>query len=75
MNILYKYEKKNKVRFLFISVFRKYMFCVQLYGKWAPWGRYKIYFEALKGLLLKNAPYFFPSDFCRKCYAAIPEQK
>ena len=35
------------------------MFCVQFYGKWAHWGRYNIYFEALKGLLLKNAPYFF----------------
>ena len=43
------------VHFLFI---RKYMFCVQLYGKQAPWGRYNLYFEALglKGLLLKNTP-------------------
>ena len=31
MNILCKYEKKIKVRFLFICVFRKYKFCVQLY--------------------------------------------
>ena len=29
-------------------------------------------FEALKGLLLKNAPYFLP-DFCRKCHATTPE--
>ena len=32
------------------------MFCVQLYGKWARWGHYNLYFEALKGLLLKKAP-------------------
>ena len=47
MNILCKYEKKIKVRILFICIFRKYMFCVQLYN---------LYFEALKGLLLKDAP-------------------
>ena len=34
MNILCKYEKKISARCLFICVFRKYMFCVQLYGKW-----------------------------------------
>ena len=56
MNILCEYEEKIKVRFLFICVFRKYMFCVQLYGKSARWGRYNIYFEAFKGLFLKNAP-------------------
>ena len=55
MNILCKYEKKIKVRFLFTFVFRKYMFFVQLYGKWAHWGRFNVHFEALKGLLLKNA--------------------
>ena len=43
------------------------MFCVQLYGKRAYWGNHNLYFEALKGLLLKNAPIFFFSDFCRKC--------
>ena len=32
------------------------MFCVQLHGKYAHWGRYNLYFEALKGLLLKNVP-------------------
>ena len=32
------------------------MFCVQLYLKQACWGRYNLCFEALKGLLLKNAP-------------------
>ena len=32
---------------------------MQLYRQWARWGRYNLYFEALKGLLLKNAPYFF----------------
>ena len=35
------------------------MFRVQLNGKWDRWGRYNLYFEALKGLLLKNEPYFF----------------
>ena len=35
-------------------------------------GHYNLYFEALKGLLLKNTPEFF-SDFCRKCHAIIPE--
>ena len=33
MNIMCKYEKKIKVRFSFIRVFRKYLFCIQLYGK------------------------------------------
>ena len=57
MNILCKYEKKLRcIFFLFIHTFRKYMFCVQLYGKWARWGHYNLYFEALKGLLLKNPP-------------------
>ena len=32
---------------------------MQLYGKWARWGRYNLFFEAFKGLLLKIAPYFF----------------
>ena len=32
------------------------MFYVQLYGKWAWWGGYNLYFEALKGLLPENAP-------------------
>ena len=50
MNILCKYEKKN------LCIFRTYMFCVQLYGKWTCWGLYNLYFEALKGLSLKNAP-------------------
>ena len=49
-------RKQIKVRFLFICLFYKNMFCVQLYGKSARWGRYDLYFEALKGLLLKNAP-------------------
>ena len=48
------------------------MFCVQLYGKWASWGHYNLYFEALKGLLLKKHTLIF-SDFCRKCHATIPE--
>ena len=60
-------RKKNYVRFLFISIYRKYMFCVQLYGKWTSWGHYNLYFEALKGSLLKNV------DFCRKYHATIPE--
>ena len=37
-----KKKKKNKVHFLLIGVFRKYMFCVHLYGKWARWGRYNM---------------------------------
>ena len=32
------------------------MFCVQPYGKWVHLGNYNLCFEALKGLLLKNAP-------------------
>ena len=72
MNILCEYQKKIKMYFLFIFLFRKYMFCVQLYGEWDCWGRYNLYFEALKGLLLKNTPWFL-SDFCRKCQATIPE--
>ena len=72
MNILCKYEEKIKMHFLFINDFRKYMFCVQLYGKWTLWGIYNLYFEAFKGLVLKNAPYCF-SDFCRKCHTTILE--
>ena len=34
------------------------MFCVQLYRKWAHWGHYNLYFEALKGLLFKSAAIF-----------------
>ena len=61
INILCKYKKKlGCVFFLFIFVFRKYMFWGQLYGKWARWGRYNLYFEASKVLLLKNALNFFP---------------
>ena len=47
---------KKKVRFLFICIFRKYMFCVLLCGKQAHWGCYNLYFEALKRLFLKNVP-------------------
>ena len=41
--------RKNKMSFfyLFICVLRKYIFCVQVYGKLARWGRYNLYFEAL----------------------------
>ena len=56
MNILCKYQKKGA--FFFICVFRKYMFCVQVYWKWACRGRYNLFFEALKGLLLKNILFF-----------------
>ena len=49
-------SKEITVQFSFICIFRKYMFCVQLYGKWTRWGHYNLYFEALKGLFLKNAP-------------------
>ena len=47
-------RKKSRQRFLFICIFRKYMFCVQLYGKWACWGCYNLYFEDIKALLLKT---------------------
>ena len=57
MNILCKYEEKIKVRFLFICVLKKkiHVLCATLW-KWARWGHYNLYFEALKGLLLKTAP-------------------
>ena len=42
------------------------MFCVQLYGKWARWGQYNLYFEALKGLLLKKCTLFFFLIFAEK---------
>ena len=45
------------------------MFYVQLYGKWGRRGRYDLYFEALKGLLLKKA--FF--GFLQKMSHYIPE--
>ena len=51
---------RNKSAFL-ICIFRKYMFYVQLYRKWACWGRYYLYFEALKGL-----PVLFMADFALK---------
>ena len=38
--------------------FQKIMFCVQLYRKWVR-GHYNLYFEALKGLLFKNALIFY----------------
>ena len=58
--------EKNEGAFFIYLRFKKYMFCVQLYGKWVCWGCYNIYFEALKGLLLKNAPYFFFFWFLQK---------
>ena len=39
-------QKKNKVHFLLIGIFRKYMFCVHLYGERARLGRYNLYCEA-----------------------------
>ena len=41
MNILYKFEKVNKVHFP-----KQHMFCVEVYGKWACWGHYNLFFEA-----------------------------
>ena len=42
----------------------KYMFCVQLYGKWAHWGCYNLYFEALKGLhVITQKRTFFKNFF------------
>ena len=55
MNILCKYEKKIKVHLSFIYAFRKHVLCA-IFGKQACWGCYNLYFEALKGLLLKNTP-------------------
>ena len=66
MIILCKYERKKKCFFVYLFAFfffRKCMFCVQLYGKWTSGGRYNLYFEALKGLLLKKRNYFFFSIF------------
>ena len=48
------------------------MFCVQLYGKWAHWGCYNLYSEALKELLIKNTQIFWIS-LSQKCHACIPE--
>ena len=46
----------QKLGAVFICLqFQQIMFCLQLYGKWARWGRYNLYFEALKRLLFKNA--------------------
>ena len=44
MNILCKYQEKIKVHFVFICIFIKYIFCMQLYGKWAYWGHCNLYF-------------------------------
>ena len=35
------------------------MFCVHLYGKWARWGRYYLYYEAQKVYYSKKHPNFF----------------
>ena len=72
MNILYKYEKKIWVHLYLFGFLENTCFVCNSYGKWACWGCNYLYFEALKGLLLKNAPKFF-SDFCRKCHATILE--
>ena len=40
-------------------------------GNGPRWGRYNLYFEELKSLSLKNAPYF--SDLCWKNHATILE--
>ena len=48
-------EKKNKVPFLFMFLENTCFVCNSR-GKWAHWGCYNLYSEALKGLLLKNAP-------------------
>ena len=57
MNILCKYEKKIKVHFLFAFLENTYFVCNSMGN--GPGEGAITYFEALKGLLLKNAPYFF----------------
>ena len=57
--------------FIYLGL-KKITFWVQLYGKWACWRHYNLYFEAFKGLLFRNAPIFLP-HFCRKCHTTIPE--
>ena len=72
MKILCKYAKKIKVHFLILWAFlENTCFMYISMGNWPVKG-YNLYCDARKGLLLKNAHYFF-SDFCRKCQATIPE--
>ena len=52
-------RKKIKVRFLFIYVFRKYMFVCNFMGNGSIEGIKPSILKHKKGLLLKNAPYFF----------------
>ena len=59
LNILCKYENKIKVRFFLFRFLVNTCFMCN-YGKCARLGCYNLYFEALKSLLLKTAPYFFP---------------
>ena len=68
-------KKLRYVFFIYLPIW-KIPVCVQLYGIRAHWGHYSLYFEALKGLLLKNALIiifllFSFSDFCRKCHAIL----
>ena len=58
MNILCKDEKTIKVCFIFVF-FGKDMFCMQLHGKSACWGRYRLYFEDLKVITQKRTSIFF----------------
>ena len=57
--------------FSFICVFRKYMFCVQLYGKWAVEGALSSFLKHKTFITQKTHLIF--SDFCRKCHATTPE--
>ena len=47
------------------------MICVQLYGKWARWGRYNLYFEAL--IFTKTRTLFFFFFFLIFAENVIPE--
>ena len=55
--------------FLFICVLRKYLFCMQLFGKWARWGAITSILKHWKGYNSKTHPNFFlilADNF--KCY-------
>ena len=50
--------------------FQKIKFCVQLYGKWASWGSYNLYFEVLKGQFSKM--HWFLISFLKKMSRYYP---
>ena len=67
------------MRVFFICILKKYMVCVQLYGNWASWGRYNLYFEARGGggggaealrrhLNFRKVSHRFTSSFTNPCF-------